>query len=286
MARPTPTQSVTQDPPPPPYDRHTLLGPDSPVDPIVVRDALRTLMQMLPIDPEEPRHYRDRRMYAAVAAFTALYPRDEIEVMLAVQAVAAHHAAAAAMRLGMNQALPNGQGSRHLSAAASQVRVFDSTLKALERRQARPLALPAEPRVWPRRIPGELISELAGAVTQDEAAPPDATNDNGIHDTDTGKEAAAPDAERIVWSEAALEAADKALAAEHARRMDAEDLGPVEGVMPDGSIIVPETPTPAQEAYIGERLIRNALTERTEQIRQGRRARLHLPPIRPGDRIA
>ena len=81
-------------------------------------------------------------MYSALLGLSALHPRDEIEVMLGVQAMSAYHAAAACWRIGMNHHLPNGDSTRHITTAASAARVFDSLLRAIERRQAKPLGIP------------------------------------------------------------------------------------------------------------------------------------------------
>ena len=87
-----------------------------------------------------------------MCALAALHPRDEIEVMLGVQALSAYQAAAACWRIGMNLRQPLGDSTRHLTTAASAARTFDSLLRALERRQAKPLSVPVgrpDPRVWP-----------------------------------------------------------------------------------------------------------------------------------------
>ncbi len=64
-----------------------------------------------------------------------------------------------------------------------------------------------------------------------------------------------------------------------------EDPGPppVEGVAPDGSIVVPDNPTPEQEAYMGARIIHNTRDHWTDDIASG--AKPKIPRLRPGDRI-
>ena len=81
-------------------------------------------------------------MHSALLGLAALHPRDEIEVMLGVQAIAAYHAAAACWRIGINHHRPNGDSTRHITTAASRARTFDALLRALERRQAKPLCCP------------------------------------------------------------------------------------------------------------------------------------------------
>ena len=82
--------------------------------------------------------------------------------MLGVQALCAYHAAAACWHQGMNHSYPRGSGLRQFSAAASAARTFDTLLKALERRQAKPLSVPVgrpAPRAWPEP---DLSAEVAG----------------------------------------------------------------------------------------------------------------------------
>jgi hypothetical protein len=61
-------------------------------------------------------------------ALSALHPRDEIEVLLGVQAMSAHHAAMACWYLGMNIAKPNATSTRHITAACSAARAFDPSI--------------------------------------------------------------------------------------------------------------------------------------------------------------
>ena len=144
MPNPTHTTDPTETPAPTPtqFDRAALFHDHGPFHPSFQREAIRALLRTLPIDPAEPKGWADRRMFAALLALSALHPRDEIEVMLGIQAVAAYHAAAAGFHLGMNLATPKGTGTRHITAACSAARTFDALLRALERRQAKPLAVP------------------------------------------------------------------------------------------------------------------------------------------------
>ena len=135
----------------PQYDPGAIFQADGPINPSIVHEAVRTLMRALPLDDEdEPRAWGFRRMESALTALSALRPRDEIEIMLGVQALSAYHAAAACWRIGMNLRKPHGDSTRHFSAAASAARTFDTLLKALERRQAKalPVAGRPAPRAW------------------------------------------------------------------------------------------------------------------------------------------
>ena len=126
----------------PPQDPYALYADNAPFNPSFMREAVRAMFRTLPLDPGEPDGWSHRRMHAALLALSALHPRDEIEVMLGVQAMSAYHAAAACFRIGMNLRRPNGDSTRHITAACSAARAFDTMLRALERRQAKPLAIP------------------------------------------------------------------------------------------------------------------------------------------------
>ena len=138
--------------PAPPYDRDAIFHPNGPFNPSFMRESVRALFRTLPIDPDEPQPWADRRRNSALLGLSALHPRDEIEVMLGVQAMSAYHAAAACFRIGMNlTGGPNGHSTRHITAACSAARAFDTMLRAIERRQAKPLAIPVgrpAPRIW------------------------------------------------------------------------------------------------------------------------------------------
>ena len=70
-----------------PYDRDAIYSDNAPINPSFMHEAVRTLMRALPLDdPKEPPHLGHRRMNSALLALSALHPRDEIEVMLGVQA--------------------------------------------------------------------------------------------------------------------------------------------------------------------------------------------------------
>ena len=133
------------------YDPQAIFHEDGPLDPMFMADATQALMRAHPLDTPEPQASQRRHMNASLTAMAAMHPRDPIEVMLAVQAVSAYHAACACWRIGMNLRQPRGDSTRHLSAAASAARTFDALLRAIERRQAKPLSVPIgrpAPRVW------------------------------------------------------------------------------------------------------------------------------------------
>ena len=229
-------ETQTPDTAPDPY---AIFSETGPFNPSFTREAVRTLFRTLPLDPAEPKPYSDRRMHAALLALSALRPRDEIDVMLGVQALSAYHAAAACFRIGMNSRNPKGNSTRHISTACNAARTFDTLLKALERRQAKPQ--PPAPahveRTWTHAPnPSEIIDSLADAVRADLAPP-------------------RPPAPKVVWTQQDLAIAEAHMAK---RKRDKEneglDIANTEGILPCGGMILPENPTPQQAAYMGRRL--------------------------------
>ena len=249
--------------PPPPT---ILFHKNGPIHPTFIDEAVRTLIRTLPLDdPADTQTESDRRIHCALQALATLHPRDEIEVMLGVQAVGAYHAAAANWRIGMNRALPKGDSTRHITAAASAARTFDTLLKALERRQAKPLFAPTtwpDPRDWPPQDP-HLLPDLAARCAGPDPVDP-----------------------AITWSKDAIAQADTALAQ---ARSDYENAGldpnTIEGRRPDGSIVMPENPSPAQAKYIARRLYIRHQREYAESVRNGHPKTPEIRPLRTGDLV-
>ena len=261
--------------PDPDYDPQAIFRPDGPFHPAFMCEAVRTMMRSLPLDPDESPDCANRRMYAAMLAVAALHPRDEIEVMLSVQAVAAYHAAAYGWRLGMNHHQPNGDSTRHAAMAASAIRTFDTLLKALERRQAKPLAVPfGRPanRDWPDEDPSLVIDDWAKRCEEKSAAPDSPDN-------------------KVVWTPHALAAAaeqreqKQRQAAATAQEDEIGQEEDIEGVLPGGGMIMPEHPTPLQETYIARRLGLAYRREYEDNKRQGLRDKPKLRVLRAGDMI-
>ncbi len=261
----------------PPYDRDAIFQQEGPFDPIFIEEAVRTLMRTLPLDPAEPKAWSHRRMYSAMTALAALHPRDEIEVMLGVQALSAYHAAAACWRIGMNLRRPSGDSTRHITTAASAARAFDTVLRALERRQARPMSVPVgrpPSRAWPRTDPTAFMVEMEQRCRRTEnGAGPDAGAEPGAEPP-------------VVWTKADLAVADAVL---EQQRIDKEneglDIANTEGILPGGGMILTEDPTPQQKAYMARRLGLAYRREYEENLRMGIRKIPKIRPIRPGDLI-
>src|SRR5689334_1115844 len=163
------TTPPTTPPADPPYDRDALFDRNGPFHPLVMQEAVRTLLRALPIDPTEPEPWYHRRQVTTLMALAALHPRDEIEIMLGVQALCAFHAAAVGWHLGMNQTQPPGSGLRHFTAAASAARAFDTLLRA-RWSAARPNRCPS-PRAAPPRASGPSSIPAPSWPTGSNAAP-------------------------------------------------------------------------------------------------------------------
>ena len=257
----------------PAYDRDAIFNENGPINPGFMTEAIRTLMRNLPLDPNEPRAWADRRMHSALIGLAALHPRDEIEVMLGVQALSAYHAATACWHIGMNARRPNGDSTRHISTAASAARAFDSMLRALERRQAKPLSVPIgrpAARDWDLVCSTDYMSGMEARCRADppDPAPPDDTHPE------------------VVWSDEDLAFAEEFREKERIEREnEGLDIANTEGILPGGGMILTENPTPQQEAYIARRLVLSYKREYAENLRKGIRKYPKIRAIRPGDLI-
>jgi hypothetical protein len=263
--------------PTPPYDRDAIFQHNGPFSPSFMAEAIRALMRTLPLDPTEPQGWQDRRMHSALLGLAALHARDEIEVMLGVQAMSAYHAAASCWRIGMNLRRPNGDSTRHISAAASAARTFDSMLRAIERRQAKPLAVPVgrpAVRSWDDigENPTEVMRHLADRCLE---------AGNGVGDG--AAEATEP---HIVWTDEDITSAHEFLDRERIEKEnEGLDIANTEGILPGGGMIVTEDPTPQQAAYLGRRIGLQYRKEFETNRLNGIHRLPKIRPIRPGDLI-
>ena len=253
---------------PPPYDRDAIFHPNGPIHPGSVAEAVTTIMRNTPIDPNEPRPLTSRRFHTVLRSLSALHPRDEIELMLGVQALSAYHAACACWRLGMNIRQPNGDSTRHIATATSAARAFDSMLKALERRQAKPLSIPIgrpAPQAWPDTDPNEYQWKHLWTGHEDHPIPagPPAPWIDDRHATDD-------------------DLLDRATFTDENEGLD---IANTEGILPCGGMIMPEDSTPNQAAYMERRLLLMYRRERDENRRNGITTKTQFRPIRTGDLI-
>jgi hypothetical protein len=296
--QPTAPQPEAPPPDPPPYNRSAIYDEAGPFDPSFVDEAVRTLLRTLPLNAAEPEYWSNRRMRSALTSLAALHPRDEIEIMLGVQALCAYHAAAACWHTGMKRSTATGDGTRHFATAANNARTFDAMLKAVERRQAKPLSVPAgrpDPQLWPIECVADILQTFEDRARRDRSRPESDTPESetpkaGTAETEKPAQPkptrqATPDLEDI-WTPEDLEIADQVFEQD---RIDQEneglDIANTEGILPGGGMIMPEHPTPEQEAYMGRRLALMYRREIEENLRKGITKYPKIRGIRPGDLI-
>jgi hypothetical protein len=257
------------------YDPEAIFHENGPFDPMFMADAAQALMRAHPLDTEEPQVSQRRHMHASLTAMAATHPRDPIEALLAVQALSAYQAACACWRIGMNLRHPRGDSTRHLSAAASAARTFDSLLRAIERRQAKPLSVPIgrpASRVWSTDKASTPLDWLAQRVL--------------LCDDTPVPELPRRPATLVAWTTKAL-AIGKLM--QEQDRVEEEnaglDLANVDGILPGGGIIMPENPTRQQQQYIARRLGLMYKREHADNLRNGIRTYPKIRPLRTGDLV-
>jgi hypothetical protein len=210
-----------------------------------------------------------RRMYAAMRALAALHPRNAPELMLGVQALSAYHAANAAWRRATTHR-PGDDVRRHVTTAASAARAFDSMLRGLERRQAKPLSVPVgrpPPGAWPKVDLEAMQQDWQQRTGLDDDPDPDPTDQRPMTD-DEMVTASAPKARRWLMNP-----------------NEGLDIANTPGILPGGGMIMPADPTPAQAAYLERRLVLMYHREKTENRRNGIATPIRIRPTRPGDLI-
>lgn len=258
------------------YDADAIFDDDSPIDPIFMADAIQTLMRAMPLNTAESDNAKRRHWQAGLTALAAANPCDPIEVMLAVQAICAYQAAAASWRIGLNSCSPSKDNARHISAACTAARTFDAMPRAVERRQAKPLAVPVgRPgrRAWSKTTAGKILDSMADRITQDNEAPV----------PERLKQSPPP---TVTWTPQDVAFAEEKMRQERIAKENAGlDLANTEGILPGGGMIMPADPTPQQAAYIGRRIGLAYKREYAENLRKGLRIIPKIRPIRTGDLI-
>jgi hypothetical protein len=259
------------------YDPDAIFHDDSPIDPIFMADAIQTLMRAMPLSTVEPANAKRRHWQAGLTALAATNPREPIEVMLAVQAISAYQAAAACWRTAMNARDPASDNTRHISAACTAARTFDAMLRAVERRQAKPLAVPVgRPgcRAWSKSRAGETLDSMAERIMQDNAAPAPERHHQP------------PSPPTVVWTREDVAFTEAKLKQERIAEENAGlDLANTEGILPGGGMIMPADPTPQQAAYIARRMGLEYKREYAENLRKGLKIIPKIKPLRTGDLI-
>ena len=267
----TAAETIEAPEPPPAYDREAIFDPNGPLDPRCVQDAIQTIMRTVRIDPDEPHAWTSRRMYAAMRTLAALHPRDEIELMLSVQVLSAHHAANACWHRAANPRRDAKDPGRDIAKAATAARTFDSMLRALERRQAKPLSVPVgrpAPRVWPQV---DLEPEY-----EDLKRRADMGEEQSIQET-IGPLSQMTDDEVIC---AFIRTGKHRLDPNHGL-----DIANTEGILPNGGMICPPNPTKQQTAYMSRRLMLKYCRQKEEDRRNGIDRKLVVAPTRDGDLV-
>jgi hypothetical protein len=125
--------------------------------------------------PGQSEEDRDRQFFVAVTGLQAFKPSDEIEAMLAAQAMAAHHASMECSRRAMvhEQPFEAAQGLR--KAAASASRNFIELLAALDRKRGKGQVVRVERVVvneGGKAIVGNVQGSATAAIADATAAPP------------------------------------------------------------------------------------------------------------------
>ncbi len=103
----------------------------------LVAETIRTLFVVRTGKPEDAQRETRHAMEAATAALEAFKPADEIEGMLAAQAVAAHFGAMECYRRAMVSGQPAEVATRLRRDAANLSRTMADMLAALDRKRGR-----------------------------------------------------------------------------------------------------------------------------------------------------
>lgn len=175
-------------------------------------------------------------------------------------------------RLATNPHGSHGDTNRHIAKAATAARTFDTMLRALERRQAKPLSVPVgrpAARVWP---PVDL-----SANWQDLKRRGDMGEDEPVQGS-IGSTGDMTDDEIVrAWIRTGR----------HRLQDETEglDIANTEGILPGGGMIVPEDPTPPRIAYMERRMMLRYCREKEESRRNGTDQKIVFRPIRTGNLI-
>ncbi len=253
-----------------PYNPDAIFDLNGPLDPAVMEDAVATIMRATQVELSDTPQVASRRMWASMRALAALHPRNEPELMLGVQALSAYHAANAGWRRGAS-GKPDDDVRRHVASAASAARAFDSMLRALERRQAKPLSVPIgrpEPREWGPKDTVAVQGEWKRRC--------------GVADTGLFWDSAQPDYRGVKDHEMIT---DMAARNQHWLENPNEglDIENTAGILPDGSMVMPLEPTPQQAAYIDRRLALAYIRELEENRRNGVTKKIRFRGVREGE---
>jgi hypothetical protein len=141
--------------------------------------------------PDQSDEERSRQMFVAVTSLQAFAAADEIEAMIAAQAMAAHHASMECSRRAMipDQPFEAAQGFR--KAAANASRTFIELLSALDRKRGKggqQVVRVEHVHVHPggKAIVGSVTQGPGGGVAAETAEEPRTSPSRLAHDTSLG----------------------------------------------------------------------------------------------------
>jgi len=123
--------------------------PDAPLlafGPSFSEEIARSVIAAIWHDDDEKPHESDVRVAASLTMLEAFHPRDHLECMMAAQGVACHAAIMHCFGRGMHRDTPEALAIKLRGNAVALSRTFSTTVRDMERRQARPL---------PERPPGD-----------------------------------------------------------------------------------------------------------------------------------
>jgi hypothetical protein len=110
--------------------------------PHIPLDLLRGLIRALP-RPDDGEEWQHERIAGAVGAVAGMQPRDVVEAMLAVQAIATHAAVMETYRLALTEQVADEAARRQRMTATALIRCMGDTLRLLQQRQAAPIVVVA-----------------------------------------------------------------------------------------------------------------------------------------------
>lgn len=129
---------------------------ESPLSRVFIRSLLRALAATLPNDDRTTAEITDDMWEMARELFFDMHPNSAIEAVYAARAVAAHFAAMDMYARAAKPEMSNEKVLRLRNSAIAASRSFDTALRRMELRQARPTARPthylAPPTMPPARL--------------------------------------------------------------------------------------------------------------------------------------
>jgi len=156
----------------------TLHVPSLDLDPATRSNLVQTIVDILPYIPNSSEQERANQRDTAFVFLAQLDPRDPLQAMLAVDAIAAHNASLHLYRCAARPDMPVALGLRFHGKAEAMARLTDAKIRELRRQQAasaRPAAAAASvagPRApqAPAVAPGAPVRQAAPTPRPESAA--------------------------------------------------------------------------------------------------------------------